>query len=185
MIPIPILKLKWRCSMILSHIVAAAQNGVIGKDNQLPWHIPEDLKFFREKTKGKAIIMGRKTFESVGHPLPDRLNVVITRNPEFKKHESTDSRTPVHVVSSLKEAIEYCSEQVHRYGEEVFIIGGGEIFRESMDIVDLIYLTRIHSDFPGDITYPDVDPLKFIEIERRDRSEPTPFSFLTYSRRDP
>lgn len=162
--------------MILSHIVAAAKNGVIGVNNTLPWHIPEDLKFFREKTKGKALIMGRKTFESVGHPLPHRLNVVITRQTDYRPDGA-------HVVRSLDEAIEYCQSQKHKYGDEIFIIGGGEIFKDSMGRVDLIYLTRIHKDYPGDIFYPDVDPLKFEEIERRDRDEPVPFSFLTYARK--
>ncbi len=162
--------------MILSHIVAASKNGVIGKDNTLPWHIPEDLKFFRDKTKGKALIMGRKTFESVGHPLPHRLNVVVTRQEGYKPEGA-------HVFKSIKEAIEFCKSQKAQYGEEIFIIGGGEIFRETMNQVDLIYLTRIHKDFPGDITYPEVDKSQFVEVERRDRDEPVPFSFLTYSRK--
>lgn len=162
--------------MILSHIVAAARNGVIGKDNGLPWDLPEDMKFFREKTKGKALIMGRKTFESVGHPLPKRLNVIVTRKKDYQPEGAV-------VVSSLDEAINYCKDKTNEYGEEIFIIGGGEIFKNSMDKVDIIYLTRIHQDFNGDVKYPDVDPLKFEEIERRDRQDPIPFSFLTYRRK--
>lgn len=162
--------------MILSHIVAAAENGVIGVDNTLPWDIPEDMKFFREKTKGKALIMGRKTFESVGHPLPHRLNVVITRQKNYHPEGA-------HVVSTLDEAIEYCKSQQSKYGEEIFIIGGGEIFRQSLDRVDLIYLTRIHKKIPGDVTYPDLNEEDWEEIERRDRQEPVPFSFLTFARR--
>lgn len=164
--------------MILSHIVAAAKNDVIGVDNTLPWDIPEDMKFFRDKTKGKAIIMGRKTFESVGHPLPNRLSVIITRQKDYK----VDAPNVV-VQPDLKSAIEYCRGQTSKYGEEIFIIGGGEIFKDSMEMVDIIYLTRIHQDFPGDVKYPKVDAKKFELVEQRDRTEPVPFSFLTYSRR--
>lgn len=164
--------------MILSHIVAVSSNDVIGVNNTLPWDIPEDMKFFREKTKGKALIMGRKTFESVGHPLPHRLNVVITRQKNYPSFAPN-----VVVQPDLKSAIEYCASQVSKYGQEVFIIGGGEIFKDSMDIVDVIYLTRIHKEFPGDIRYPLVDEKKFTLAERRDRTEPVPFSFLTYVRR--
>jgi dihydrofolate reductase len=164
--------------MTLSHIVAVSANDVIGVNNTLPWDIPEDMKFFRDKTKGRALIMGRKTFESVGHPLPHRLNVVVTRQKDYPA-----SAPNVVVQPDLKSAIEYCAGQISKYGEEVFIIGGGEIFKESMDIVDTIYLTRIHKEFPGDIKYPKVDYAKFALAERRDRTEPVPFSFLTYTRR--
>lgn len=164
--------------MTLSHIVAASENDVIGVNNTLPWDIPEDMKFFREKTKGKALIMGRKTFESVGHPLPNRLNVVVTRQADYKADHPN-----VVVRPNLKSAIEYCKTQTSKYGDEVFIIGGGEIFKESMDIVDMIYLTRIHKPFAGDILYPKVDKKQFELVEQRDRSEPVPFSFLTYIRK--
>ncbi|MGZ3723885.1 MAG: dihydrofolate reductase [Bdellovibrionales bacterium] len=164
--------------MILSHIVAASENDVIGVNNDLPWDIPEDMKFFRDKTKGKALIMGRKTFESVGHPLPNRLSVIVTRQKDYK------SPGPLAVVvPDVKSAIEVCKGQVAKYGEEIFIIGGGEIFKETMDIVDVIYLTRIHKNFEGDIKYPKIDPNKFELVEQRDRTEPVPFTFLTYWRR--
>ncbi len=166
--------------MSLSHIVAVSANDVIGTNNTLPWDIPEDMKFFRDKTKGRALIMGRKTFESVGHPIPHRLNVVITRQPGYKFDAPN-----VVIQPDLKSAIAYCKAQVSKYGEEIFIIGGGEIFKESIDLVDVIYLTRIHKEFDGDILYPRVDPKKFELVERRDRSEPVPFSFLTYSKRQP
>jgi len=162
--------------MTLSHIVAASQNNVIGVNNDLPWHIPEDMKFFRDKTKGKSLIMGRKTFESVGHPLPKRLNVVVTRQKDYAPEGAV-------VVSSVEDGIEICKSKVDEYGDEVFIIGGGQIFKDTMDIVDIIYLTRIHKDYDGDILYPDVDPLKFEEVERREREEPVPFSFLTYRKK--
>lgn len=164
--------------MILSHIVAVAANDVIGVQNTLPWDIPEDMKFFRDKTKGKALIMGRKTCESVGHPLPHRLNVIVTRQKNYPV-----SAPNVVVQPDLHSAIEYCKGQVSKYGEEIFIIGGGEIFKESLPLVDVIYLTRIHKNFPGDILYPKLNPNEFDLVEQRDRTEPVPFSFLTYTRR--
>jgi dihydrofolate reductase len=136
------------------------------------------MKFFRDKTRGKALIMGRKTFESVGHPLPQRLNVVITRQPDYKPPAEN-----VVIQSDLESAIAYCRTQVSKYGDEVFIIGGGEIFKQSMPLVDVIYLTRIHKDFAGDVLYPKVESRDFDLVERRDRDEPVPFSFLTYARK--
>src|SRR6185369_16489460 len=109
--------------MTLSHIVAVSENDVIGTNNTLPWHIPEDMKFFRDKTKGRALIMGRKTFESVGHPLPHRLNVVVTRQSNYPQKDN------VVIMPDLRSAIEYCQGKTKTYGEEIFIIGGGEIFR--------------------------------------------------------
>lgn len=156
--------------MFLSHIVAASENNVIGAGNQLPWDIPEDMKFFRDKTKGRALIMGRKTYESMGKPLPHRLNVIVTRQKDF-------SAPGTVVVPSLEAAIEYCSTKTAEYGEEIFIIGGGEIYRQSLDQVQIIYLTRIHREVEGDATYPELDPQKFEEIERRERPG---FTFLTY-----
>lgn len=122
--------------------------------------------------------MGRKTFESVGHPLPHRLNVVITRQKEYQPPAGN-----VVLQPDLHAAIEYCRSQVAKYGEEVFIIGGGEIFKESLPLVDVIYLTRIHKDFPGDVKYPKLDLTQFEIVEQRDRQEPVPFSFLTYHRK--
>jgi dihydrofolate reductase len=164
--------------MSLSHIVAVSENDVIGVNNTLPWDIPEDMKFFKDKTKGRAIIMGRKTYESVGHPLPNRLSVIITRQKDYKVDAPN-----VIVVPDLKTAIVEAERQISKWGDEIFIIGGGEIFKESMDMVDIIYLTRIHKSFDGDIKYPKIDAKKFQLIEQRDRTEPVPFSFLTYSRK--
>jgi dihydrofolate reductase len=100
--------------------------------------------------------------------------VIITRQKDYK----VDAPNVV-VQPDLKSAIEYCRGQTSKYGEEIFIIGGGEIFKDSMDMVDIIYLTRIHQDFPGDVKYPKVDAKKFELVEQRDRTEPVPFSFLT------
>ena len=164
--------------MTLSHIVAVSENDVIGTNNTLPWDIPEDMKFFRDKTKGHALIMGRKTFESVGHPLPNRLNVVVSRNQDFKYDAPN-----VAIQPDLKSAVALCGSKASKYGDEVFIIGGGDIFKQSMSMVNVIYLTRIHQEFIGDIYYPKISLKEFELIERRDRTEPVPFSFLTYMRR--
>jgi dihydrofolate reductase len=164
--------------MKLSHIVAVAENGVIGSNNDLPWDIPEDMAFFKEKTKGRMLIMGRKTFESVGHPLPKRLNIVVTRNTHYE-HPAEN----VEVVQSVKEGIEYCTHRQQDYGEEIFIIGGGEIFKETMPLVDTIYITKIHKPFDGDIHYPKIDLNQFKLVESRDRTEPVPFTFETYVRK--
>lgn len=165
--------------MTLAHIVAVSENNVIGVNNDLPWSIPEDMKFFKDKTKGKALIMGRKTFESVGHPLPHRLNVVITRQPGYSHPDQN-----VVVVPDLKSAIEHCRKVQDKYGDEIFIIGGGEIFKQSIEMVDTIYLTRIHKDFNGDILYPELPKGMFEEVERRERHDPVPFTFLTYARKN-
>ena len=161
---------------MLSHIVAAAKNNVIGRDGDLPWSLPEDMKFFREKTSGHAMIMGRKTFESVGHPLPNRLNVVVTRNTDYQPEGAV-------VFQSIEKAIEHCQTQTDKWGEEIFIIGGGEIFKETLSLVDRIYLTRIHEEIDGDSLYPDLNLDDFEEVEGRDRSTPVPFSFFTYMRK--
>jgi dihydrofolate reductase len=162
----------------LAHIVAVSSNNIIGVKNDLPWKIPEDSKFFREKTLGHLLIMGRKTFESTPEPLPKRMNVVITRQKDYS-HPAIN----VTVVQSLQEAIKFCSAHTAEYGNEVFISGGGEIYKESLDIVDIIYLTRIHKEFKGDTFYPVLDPEKFELIESRDRTDPIPFTFQTYIRR--
>ena len=162
--------------IVLSHIVAAAENGVIGSGGGLPWHLPEDLKFFKEKTKGHAIIMGRKTFESIGRPLPNRLNVIVTRQRGYAPAGTV-------VFSSLPEAIAHCKANASTWGNEIFIAGGGEIFEQSMDLVDRIYLTRIHQEIAGDTYYPALPEERFNEVERRERQEPIPFTFLTFERK--
>src|SRR5215204_5976738 len=132
--------------MILSLLVAAAENNVIGKNNQLPWHLPNDLKYFKNLTWGMPILMGRKTFESIGKPLPGRKSIVITRSNEWKQEG-------VDIVHSIEEAI----QKAESFGvKEVFVIGGAEIFKTSFSIANLIYLTRIHHEFDGDVYFPEV-----------------------------
>jgi dihydrofolate reductase len=161
--------------MIISHIVAASENNVIGLDGDLPWHIPEDMKFFKDMTLNRCCIMGRKTMEALKKPLPQRLNVVITRQADFKVPGAL-------VVESFEQALQVCEEHLDQYGDEVFVMGGGEIYRSTLNQTDRIYLTRIHQHFEGDTFYPNVPSEQFKEVDRRDRSEPIPFSFLTYER---
>jgi dihydrofolate reductase len=132
--------------MILSLLVAVSANHVIGKDNQLPWHLPDDLKYFKNLTWGMPILMGRKTFDSIGKPLPGRKSIVITRNADWK-HED------VEVVHSIDEAV----RKAESYGvKEIFVIGGAEIFKTSLANANRVYLTRIHQDFEGDVFFPEV-----------------------------
>ena len=158
-----------------SHIVAASENNVIGCDGGLPWDIPEDMKFFRTKTKGKIIIMGRKTFESVGHPLPKRLNLVVTRQDDYKAEGA-------EVFKSLEDAMEYAKTRVNEYDPEIFVIGGGEIYKQSLNKMDTVYLTRINKTIEGDAYYPEINESEFKLADKQDRSEPVSFSFLTYKK---
>lgn len=127
---------------MLSIIVAADRNNVIGKDNALIWHLPNDLRYFKEKTTGHAIIMGRRTFESVGKPLPNRRNIIITRNPGFRAEGC-------EVATSLEEALALLDPQ-----DENFIVGGEEIYRQALPLTDRVYLTRIDHEFEGDRHFP-------------------------------
>lgn len=143
--------------MILSHIVAVSENEVIGKDNTLLWNFPEDTAYFKKRTTGKIMIMGRKTFDSFKKPLPKRFHIVISRS-------STDaSDENVKFVSSLPEAYTLAEKMTlsGAWPEEVMIIGGGEIYRESLKDVDFIYLTRIPGSFSGDTQYSLKLPVEF------------------------
>jgi len=170
--------------ILIAHIVAAAENDVIGKDNDLPWSIPEDLKWFRDRTKGRALIMGRKTFESLGKPLPHRLNVVITRQGDFaEKLPKFPDHSPVIVCADLESALKQCQKVVASYQNEIFIIGGGEIYAQSMDFINTIYLTRVHAKYDGSAKYPEI-PLDQFDLvsQRRVEGEPA-FTFLEYRRK--
>ncbi len=130
--------------MIISLLVAADENNVIGKNNQLPWHLPSDLRYFKNLTWGMPILMGRKTFDSIGKPLPGRKTIVITRSRDWKQEQ-------VHTVHSLKDAIDKAVE----FGvKEIFVIGGAEIFTSAFPEARRIYLTRIHHQFDGDVYFP-------------------------------
>ncbi|MCW1929146.1 dihydrofolate reductase [Bhargavaea beijingensis] len=129
---------------MISYIVAHDPNLVIGKDNQLPWHLPGDLAYFKKQTMGKAMVMGRKTFESIGRPLPGRLNIVVTRNPEYQAEGAV-------VVNSVDEAISRAED----YAPEVMVIGGAGLFDELMERADRLYITLIRKPFDGDTYFPD------------------------------
>jgi len=138
--------------MIVSIFVATSLNHAIGKDNQLLWHLPADLKFFKTTTMGCPVVMGRKTFQSIGRTLPGRQNVVITRDKNF----NADNQFDLTVVGSIDEAL------VKLHAEkEVFIIGGGEIYKQSIDSVDTIYITLVHTVIDGDVYFPEIDKSKF------------------------
>lgn len=128
-------------------MVAAAENNIIGKNNGLPWKLPNDFKYFKNKTWGLPVIMGRNTYESMKEELPGRRNIVVTRNKAWTAEN-------VVVCHSLDEAI---AEGVKTDAKEIFIVGGGEIFKESMSLITRIYLTRVHADVEGDATYPEID----------------------------
>src|SRR5687768_9857959 len=138
--------------MIISLIVAAGENNAIGKNNHLPWRLPDEMRHFKNTTMGHPVIMGRKTFESNDNPLPGRLNIVITRNMDFQAKGCA-------VVHSLDEALKEASKENI---EEVFVIGGEEIFRQALPIADRLYLTRVHYAFEGDTFFPAFDQKEWV-----------------------
>ena len=143
--------------MKIAIIAAVARNGAIGNNGEIPWHFPEDMRRFKEKTLGRAVIMGRKTFESVGHPLPNRLNIVVTRQKDLDL-----SNAGCAVARSLEEALVFAKKMLDMKmvvdeNEEVFCIGGAEIYRLAMPLADKIYLTRIDREFQGDTFFPEID----------------------------
>ncbi len=157
--------------MSIYHVVAMAQNKVIGKDNKLPWHFSADLKFFKALTTGQTVIMGRKTFESIGKPLPNRENFVLSRASykiileAFSKLKPEEAQK-VKNFESIRDAIQAVKT------EKAFIIGGAEIYKQTIDKIDGIYLTLIHQDFEGDAYYPGV-PAGFREVSRETLQEKT------------
>jgi len=133
--------------MKISIIVAQTENRVIGKDNDIPWYLPADLKYFKKVTTGHHIIMGRKCYESIGRPLPNRANVILTRRMDFHAEGCI-------VTHSLEEALDIARRNEET---EAFIIGGGEIYNLAMPLVDQIYLTQVHTELEGDIYFPALD----------------------------
>jgi dihydrofolate reductase len=142
---------------MLSHIVAASENNVIGSKNNLPWNLPNDFKYFKNKTWGMPVIMGRKSYESLKKSLPGRINIVITSKTGWQPED-------VFVVNTIDDAIEKAKETD---AKEIFIIGGGEIFKQTIGIVSRIYLTRVHAIIEGDTYYPEIqkDQWKLISHE--------------------
>ena len=164
---------------MISIIVAVANNNVIGKDNTLIWHLPADMKFFREKTAGHCIITGRKNYESIPEkfrPLPNRTNIVITRNKEYLAPGAI-------VVDSIENAIQKAKETGDN---EIFIIGGGEIYKQSIPLCDRIYLTQIHHTFEGDAFFSVIDKNHWKETSRTkgivDEKNKYEYEFLTFDK---
>ena len=160
---------------MITLIAAVAQNNALGKDNQLLWHLPDDFKRFKNITSGHYTIMGRKTFESFPKPLPNRTHVIITRQKEYKPEGCI-------VVNSLDEAIQSCPKQ-----EDIFIIGGGEIYKQSIVIADKIDITRVHNSFEADTFFPEIEiekwQLIFEEFHSKDERHDFDFTFQTYVRK--
>jgi dihydrofolate reductase len=161
---------------MLTIIAAVSENNALGKDNQLLWHLPEDFNRFKTLTSGHYIIMGRKTFESFPKPLPNRTHIIITRQPNYQAPQGCV------VVSSLEKAMELCPAN-----EEAFVIGGGEIYQQALNIVDKIDVTRVHTSIDADTFFPEIDTniwkLVFEEFHPKDEKHAFDFTFLTYVRR--
>jgi dihydrofolate reductase len=162
--------------MIISAIVAMAQNRTIGRNNEIPWYLPADLKYFKKTTLHHHIIMGRNTFDSIGRPLPLRTNIIITRDPFFIVSGCI-------VVHSLAEALRFAREHDET---EAFIIGGGQIYRQAMPYLDRIYLTRVEAEIEGDIFFPEMNPAEWQltseEPHPADDRNAFPYTFQCFER---
>jgi dihydrofolate reductase len=161
--------------MTLTLIAAAAENNALGKDNKMIWHLPDDFKHFKTLTSGHYIIMGRKTFESFPRPLPNRTHVIITRQEGYKAEGCI-------IVNSLDQAIKACPQD-----KEVYVIGGGEIYKQSIDVADKIELTRVHTAPEADAFFPEIDPSKWELAEEhfhpKDEKHAYDMAFQTYVRK--
>jgi dihydrofolate reductase len=163
--------------MKLILIAAVANNNVIGNDNKLLWHMPADLRRFKDLTMGHTMIMGRKTFESIGKPLPGRKTIIISRNKDYKAEGC-------QVATDLKEAICLVKDE-----PQAFVVGGGEIYRQVINLhpTRRLYITRVYANFDGDSFFPEIDPDKWELIEREEQptneKNPFPYAFLTYKRK--
>ena len=166
--------------MKIAFIVAVARNNVIGINNQLPWHLPEDLKYFKRITMGKPIIMGRATYDSIGKPLPGRPNIVITRNPDYQP-------AGVTVVHSLDEALKAAEKLMPPGQDEAAIIGGEQIFAQAFPQTDRLYLTEVDAAPEGDTFFPTFDRQQWREIAREQHAacekNPYPYSFVVLERK--
>jgi dihydrofolate reductase len=155
----------------LSLIVARARNGVIGKDGALPWKIPGELAHFKRTTMGHPIVMGRKTWESIGRPLPGRRNIVVTRNGGY-------SAPGAEVAASLEAALTLCAD-----ADEVFVIGGAELYAQALPRAARAVVTEIDADFDGDARFPSLAPSEWQVVDRQPAAGPPPHAFVTYVRR--
>jgi dihydrofolate reductase len=165
--------------MIISLIAALSKNKVIGKNNDLPWHLPDDMKYFMQTTKAHHVIMGRKNYESIPEkfrPLPNRINIVVTRQPDFNAPNC-------QVVNSIEKALEIATAE---NPQEVFIIGGAEIYHQGFSVANKLYLTEIDADIEGDTFFPTFDKSKWTEVSRvhhtTDDRHKYPFDFVVYEK---
>jgi len=159
---------------MMTLIVAMSKNNIIGINNSLPWHITEDLKNFKNLTMGHPIIMGRKTYESIGKVLPRRQNLIVTRTDNYKVKGGL-------VFYSLESAISFCKRK-----EEFFIIGGGEIYKQSLPLADVLYVTEVQEKIEGDTYFPEIDPKEWKEISRDIKHQVDPnleYHFVKYLRK--
>lgn len=158
--------------MTLSVIAAVARNGVIGRDNQLPWRLPEDLKRFKALTMGHHIIMGRKTYESLGRLLPGRISVIVTRNPDYAVPGAL-------VAGSLEAALQQCQSD-----DQAFMIGGAELYQQALPLANRLYLTRIEQDYEGDAWFPPYNTEEWAEVARESgESGGLAYAFIDYVRK--
>ena len=160
--------------MKLSLIVAMATNHTIGLNNKMPWHLSADLKKFKQITMGHPIIMGRKTFESIGRPLPGRQNIIISRNPHYEQQACL-------VFNNLDSALQSCAQ-----ADEVFVIGGATLYAATLAQADRLYITEIQQAFDGDTWFPEIDLQQWQEVTRKDISDDKSvdfsYSFIVYER---
>lgn len=154
---------------MLSHIVAASENNIIGVKNGLPWNLPNDFKYFKNKTWAMPVIMGSSTYQSMKKELPGRINIVVTRRTDWKPEN-------VFIVHSINEALEKAKESE---ANEIFIIGGGKVFQETINIVDRIYLTRVHTSVEGDTSYPEfnIEKWKLLGEEPHEPDEKNNYAY--------
>lgn len=165
--------------MRVIQIAAMAANRAIGKNNDLPWRIPEDFKFFKDQTTGKILIMGRKTYESIPPTgLPNRHIVIVTRNEDYDPNDENTT-----VVTTIENAYKVCESKKSEYGDEIWIAGGAEIYKLTLDDTDLIILTEIAKEYEGDAFFPEFDKEKFELVKKETRTEPEEFSFCWYQRK--
>lgn len=163
--------------MNISLIVAVSENNVIGKDNDLPWKLPDDMKFFKETTTGHCILMGRKNLESFGRLLPNRTNIILTRDKAFGFEGAK-------IYHDIEEAIKFAQENKE---DELMVIGGGEIYKQTISKADKIYLTRVHTSIEGDVYFPEINEVLWKRTEERfhpkDERHDFGFTFQTFERR--
>jgi len=165
--------------MTIALIAALSENRVLGKDNELVWHLPKDMRWFKTKTMGYPVVMGRKTFESFGNPLPGRTNIVITRNPDYQAEGTI-------VVTSLDAAL---AEAARYHTDTIFVAGGAEIYRQALPLADTMYLTHVHAQVEGDAFFPEFSEVEWQPVATEsvpaDEKHAYPFDFVTWKRVKP